>query len=772
MASVKKQKDDIKEKLDYLGLDLDNVPQSLRNFEPLDFTVIKGYDDTQYKQYRYVSIKDIEILLSPTHRLDGIDKKYKNASPISDYLDNKNERNLMKHTTFLKMLKTVTIEEIEKVENEQKGLNRRVPFKVKFEGNYLWQIYYSENTDRYFMIVPTEDSDYSTFFYLLKKKLEKRTAKIFVPIRNIEYSTTYLKRRQFEDLENYLWVFTNDWALIYEVYDRLGNMSIQIIGETEVYGKIKSPYRIKLSSREEAIKFYRLLRALFIIQTELQHFFKFKTNISRRGSIEFYYEDQLIEYENIAQFINDEYKIAVKKEKQTNSLVKKYENMLKELKIQATTLDLEYLTKERQISTFLECKKTFFGKVKYYFKYSKKKSGKKINSQEQNNTNISQQRTVETRHPEVKVKQYKKVVIKNNYTIDDLIKIYKEYYSIENKMKNLLMDINAIKLKNKNMKKKIENATAFIEEIDNHKKSIFEFWKYSNKDEVAQLAEGEAEEVNIIKKVKKVFDYEQDIYKFGEKLDTIQRRVLSRDEIDSIFITTTTQLEILNKVKNNKVLPKDIESSLKQVKKEQKEENEANQKEEFDIFGGLEDTKIREINNKRHRENPKDKFRILEVNKNSKQIGYKLTLERIVENLNRAMEKVELQEDIVVYKAVSEGRIREKNINVFNLNPELELKKAFEENKTKITLYKINLKKGINIVGYTNCIFYDNQHKTLPAGMNEDTRIIVDLSSLELEEVNRSQFKKIKFEDEKNDFTNVTIKSVNVIELDEKDLEE
>ena len=162
----------------------------------------------------------------------------------------------------------------------------------------------------------------------------------------------------------------------------------------------------------------------------------------------------------------------------------------------------------------------------------------------------------------------------------------------------------------------------------------------------------------------------------------------------------------------------------------------------------------------------------MEVNKNSKQIGYKLTLERIVENLNRAMEKVELQEDIVVYKAVSEGRIREKNINVFNLNPELELKKAFEENKTKITLYKINLKKGINIVGYTNCIFYDNQHKTLPAGMNEDTRIIVDLSSLELEEVNRSQFKKIKFEDEKNDFTNVTIKSVNVIELDEKDLEE
>ena len=32
----------------------------------------------------------------------------------------------------------------------------------------------------------------------------------------------------------------------------------------------------------------------------------------------------------------------------------------------------EYLNKQRQISTFLECKKTFFGKVKYYFSTRKK----------------------------------------------------------------------------------------------------------------------------------------------------------------------------------------------------------------------------------------------------------------------------------------------------------------------------------------------------------------------------------------------------------------
>ena len=38
----------------------------------------------------------------------------------------------------------------------------------------------------------------------------------------------------------------------------------------------------------------------------------------------------------------------------------------------------EYLAKEKQITTFLECKKSFFGKFKYYFKYGKKKNKEDI----------------------------------------------------------------------------------------------------------------------------------------------------------------------------------------------------------------------------------------------------------------------------------------------------------------------------------------------------------------------------------------------------------
>ena len=776
MATIN-PKDNIKEKLEYLGLDLENIPRNLQEFQPLDFMVLTGYDDSQYKQYRYIPIKDIQILLSPTHRLDDIEKKYKSASPLCDYLDSKNERNVMKHATFLKMLKSVRIDDIEKIEEEQKELNKKIPFRVKYEGNYLWQIYYSENTDKYFMMVPTEDSDYSTFFYLLKKQIEsRRTGKIFVPVRNIEYSTKYLKRRQFEELENYLWIFTNDWALIYEVYDRLGNMSIQIVGQTQVYGKIKSPYKIKLSSKEEAVKFYRLLRALFILQTELPHFYNFKTNINRTGSIEFYQDDQIIQYETLAQFINDGFRDVEEKEKNTIKQVKKYREMLKNLKIEATGLELEYLTKERQISTFLECKKTFFGKVKYYFKYSKKRPSKFVNEDKGEVVKPKEERQEEKENEreKIKTKQFKKVVTKNNYTIEELIKQCKEYDVIESEMKNLLMDINAIKLKNKNMKKKIENATLFIEEIDNHKKSIFEFWKYSNKDEVAQLAEGEAEEVNVTKKVEKVFDYEQDIEKFGEKLDEKQRKLLSKEELDSIYITATNQLDIMNKVKENKVLPKDIELSLKQLKIELKEQQTIDRREDFDIFGSLMDTKVREINNQRHRESPKDKFRILEVTKNTKQIGYKLTLERIIENISKAIEKIQIHEDIVVYKAIAEGRLRHNDFNVFELNPQLELERIFSEygNTNKITLYKINIKKGANAIAYTNSIYYDNQHKTLPIGMNIDSKILVDTNKLDLEEIDRRTFKIIKLDENIKEGTRASIKTVNVVEYEEIKVEE
>ena len=113
--------DNMKEKIEYLGLDLENIPSTIKNFKPIKYRIPKFYDEKQYKQYRYVSIKNIQILLSPTNRLDDIQDKYKQASPLIDYLDNKNEDNFIKHTTFLNMLRKVKIEDIEKIEKEQEN---------------------------------------------------------------------------------------------------------------------------------------------------------------------------------------------------------------------------------------------------------------------------------------------------------------------------------------------------------------------------------------------------------------------------------------------------------------------------------------------------------------------------------------------------------------------------------------------------------------------------------------------------------------------------
>ena len=759
------EKNSIEEKLEYLGLNLDKIPASLKKFTPLDFRVPKFYDEKQYRQYRYIPIKDIQILLTPTNRLDEIEEKYKKASPLYEYLDQKSEENILKHTKFLNMLKEIEIEDIEKIEQEQENLNKKIPFKVKFEGNYLWQIYYSENTDQYFMLVPTEDSDYSTFFYLLKKKLEKKRAtKIFVPVRNVGYSSNYLKKSEFEDLENYLWLFTKDWPLIYEVYDKNNNLNIKIVGETEVYEKIKSVYCKTLETKEQATEFYKLLKALFILQTELPDYFNFKTDIDKLGEIIFYHDDIQIEYEEISNWILEQYETGIEKIEVAKELINTKQKQLKQLQEEAAMQEIEYLAKEKQISTFLECKKTFFGKFKYYFKYNKKnkKSSKTIvNSEKDEIENIEEiDKKIEEKVAKTKLK-------KKNYTIEELLEIYKKLEKYETNLSNIMMDINALKLKNKNRKKKIENATKFIEEIDSHKKSIFEFWRYSNKDEVAALAEGEIEEVNTTKKITKVFDYEEDLEKFGKTMDRIQRKVLSKEETDSLYLLSTNLIEILNKVKNNEVLPKEIENSLKELKKEAKEEKMLTESEEFDIFGGMaqDRTKVSKINNKKHRELPKDKYSILEINKNTKQLGYKLTLEKVIENVRTALEKVVLVEDLPVYKAIYDDKLEPQNINLFDINEETEMNKIIEQKGNKINLYRLGLKKGTNAISYTNIIFYDNLNKTLPLGQDLSTNILIDTTKLDMKLDKETEFKMVQFEGKNDDFSKINIKTVKVHEF-------
>ena len=274
------------EKLEYICLDLEQIPETLKYVENINFKPNIGIEENKYRQYRFVSPKELEILLSPCNRLEDTKTKYSKAKPLVSYLEPKTEEEKELHKEFLRMLEEVDIDEIKQIEEQQQLLNKKIPFKVRYPKNYLWQIYYSEIDDKYFMIVTTEDQDYSTFFYVLKKQLEKKKAgKIFVPINNIDYSKEILNKTEIESLENYLWTFTNDWPSIYEVYDKTGKISLQIVGQTQVLGNIKSEYKVKLTSKIDASKFFKLVKALYIVQTEVPEYYKFEVQIDKQGEI-------------------------------------------------------------------------------------------------------------------------------------------------------------------------------------------------------------------------------------------------------------------------------------------------------------------------------------------------------------------------------------------------------------------------------------------------------------------------------------------------------
>ena len=121
----------IQEKLDYIGLDLNKIPRFLKQFEALDFRPVKSYDDQLYKVYKFINVQDVQILVTPTDRLTDLKEKYKLASPLFTYLEEKDEESIEKFATFLKMLTDVKIDKIEELEEEQKQIKQSIPDRSK-----------------------------------------------------------------------------------------------------------------------------------------------------------------------------------------------------------------------------------------------------------------------------------------------------------------------------------------------------------------------------------------------------------------------------------------------------------------------------------------------------------------------------------------------------------------------------------------------------------------------------------------------------------------
>ena len=764
--------------LEYIGLNLSKIPNFLKQYESLNFRPSKSYDDTVYKVYKYINIKEIQILITPCDRLTDIKERYRLASPIVEYLDSKSEDNIEKFATFLKMASTMKKDRIEEIAKEQEMLNEKIPYEVKYPNNYIWQIYYSDVAKKYFMLVPTNEQDNNALFYLLKEQIANVRARkprfIFAPVSHLEYSGAFLTKSEIADIENYLWYFTKEWPNIYEVYDKQGEMFLKIIGVTNIYEKMQSTYSITLDTKKKATELYKLLKAMFILATGAKEEYHFITKINQDGEIEFWNNNTKIEYEKLSEFIKLEYLDKIDKVKYEQKERKELKRKVDKFKIVIEDLTQEYLLKQRQIATFLECKKSFFGRVRYFFK---KKKDDQIEKKP-----VKQPRTDEEKDNSLN----ELFELKEQYTIEDLISICTKLEELEKENTNLELDLNAIETKEEILSKKVDNAELYIKEIDKHKKSIFEFWKFTKKDEVATLNEGEGEEGTEKVKMKKYFDYIEDLEKLGQKMDELQRRKLSKNETDALFAIRQvpesfrelekekeTSVEVYEqkdaeevKKKSKKISP--LEKDLEQLKEEYEKDIEVINAKDFDIFGNLveDKTKVKSINNVKHREIEKDKYKVLNINSDTDIKLYVENLESYFSLIKEALNKIQSPYDMSVYCINSKKGI--EGINIFDINPETALKNELDSKKSKIILCRINIKENTPALFYTNIMFYDNFNKTLPVGMNLSTEVLVDVNKIKLEYKGEETFY-INHKEKEFDFTT---KEVKLYEYEALSLEE
>lgn len=718
------------ELLEYIGLDLNKNNKNLKSIKP-EYNITKSYDNyLLYKIYKIIPIKDIEILISNTDRTTEIKERYLTAKPLDRYIKENEE-------DFLNLVNQAKIREIEEIEKNQKDLIKNIPYFIRYEKNYLWQIYYSKIDNKYFMLFPAKEGETSVLFYLIKKKLDGSKDKIYVPICKEDYSENILKSSEITDIENYIWLFTKEWPKIYEVEDKL-----YITGTTKIKEGFESKYRIEIASKEVGDSEYTLLKALFILSTETN--FKFNPCIDDYGRLRLEYDNEILQIDNLADFIERQAILQKNRTKEIEKDIKENSNLLENIKKEIDELTEKYRMQEKQIVMFLNCKNSFFKKLKFYFK--KSDSGTRFNktSIKNNVENIKekQKKISDEKSEEVQEEVYEENI--NVFNLSDLIKLCQSNKKQEDECKKIKSDLNAMNNKKKNLEKRVKNANEYIEEIEKHKKSIFDFWKFAKKDENPALVEGE--ESFLPKKLEVSFNIEEDMQEFAEKADRLQKQKLSIDECNSIFACKYV-LNSINAVMTGKNEDKFLKEDLENLK------SKYTGNKRTEIFGEIEEdyTKIKNLNNKKHRENKKNIYSILRVNDKTTIEDFRNTIENIVRLINEAYKKITAIANFEIYYTDD----KENEYTIAEINP----KSINLDNIDEKVVYKLQLNKDDNVLYFSNITYYDNYNQTLPSGMDESTSVLVKLGRKK----NRKEIT-INVLSEK-DLYSVKINKIKVVEL-------
>ena len=340
------------------------------------------------------------------------------------------------------------------------------------------------------MLFPSKEGETEVLFYMIKKQIDKDDSYIYVPICQDTYNEEKFKNlKQIEELENYIWSFTKQWPKTYEV-DENDDTKLYIIGKTNLINNLETKYRTvikikrNLRTNTHYLKLYLFYQQKQIIYINLIH------KLIREGKLILTYKGKDINIEKLQEFVTSETANQQNEKYKLKEIIKKDKENLQNLREIIDKQNLVYTKQEKQIVTYMDCRKSFFKKVKYFFKSNKKFTidNRKIMNSLKAQIVLATGNIKEEKKDETETEN----ILENSsiFTLSDLIKIAKETKEILNESKNVKADIKAAKLKQVNMERKIENANSYLEEIEKHKKSIFEFWRFTNKDNVKSLEKG------------------------------------------------------------------------------------------------------------------------------------------------------------------------------------------------------------------------------------------------------------------------------------------
>ena len=100
------------------------------------------------------------------------------------------------------------------------------------------------------------------------------------------------------------------------------------------------------------------------------------------------------------------------------------------------------------------------------------------------------------------------------------------------------------------------------------------------------------------------------------------------------------------------------------------------------------------------------------------------------------------------------------------MNIERALQEYDENGEGALNLIKLNYKENMPILYYSNIMFYDNQNKTLPEGMDLSTRVLIDCNRLDFKLIGKNKFRTNNYFAEQNNLIQPKSKDIFVYEYD------